>query len=124
MESLEVVENLNVGGDVITKGEFVGKNACTAWVNFDGTTTPPTIRDSFNVSDVVRTATGKFEIYFEKDMSIDEYVTLTSLQPANYSGHYDNDEQTIKMATIRVYNTSTTLINREHNNVVIFGGKN
>ncbi len=32
------------------------KNQCTAWVNFDGTTTPPTIRDSYNVSSVVRTS--------------------------------------------------------------------
>ncbi len=43
------------------------KAQCTAWVNFDGTTTPPTIRDSYNVSSVVRTATGKFRIYCNFD---------------------------------------------------------
>jgi len=76
---LEVVEgSLEVGGDVITNGEFKGKNACTAWVNFDGTTTPPTIRDSFNVSDVVRTATGRFKVYFETGMENQDYTMSSS----------------------------------------------
>lgn len=54
--------------DVIKANEYRVKNACTAWVNFDGTTTPPTIRDSYNVASVVRTATGNFDVYFEEPM--------------------------------------------------------
>ena len=54
--------------DEIKANEFKGKNACTAWVNFDGTTTPPTIRDSYNVSAVIRTGTGVFDVYFEEEM--------------------------------------------------------
>lgn len=54
--------------DVIKANEYQGKNACTALVNFDGTTTPPTIRDSYNVSKVIRIATGVYDIYFEKEM--------------------------------------------------------
>ena len=61
------------------KGITDSKQICTAWVNFDGTTTPPTIRDSFNVRDVVRTATGRYEVYFEEDMdNMNFSVTLTS----------------------------------------------
>ncbi len=37
---------------------------CKAWVNFDGTTTPPTIRASGNVSSVVRNATGDYTVNF------------------------------------------------------------
>ncbi len=48
--------------------------AARAWVNFDGTTTPPTIRASGNVSSVARNATGVFTI------------NLTTAMPnANYS---------------------------------------
>jgi hypothetical protein len=35
---------------------------CRAWVNFDGTTTPPSIRASFNVSGVTRSATGQYVV--------------------------------------------------------------
>jgi hypothetical protein len=48
--------------------------ACRAWVNFDGTTTPPTIRASGNVSSVTRNGTGDYT------------VNLTTAMPdANFS---------------------------------------
>ena len=62
-----LVEDTIKATDIIAD-EYHGKNACTAWVNFDGTTTPPTIRDSFNVSDVVRTAAGQYNVFFTEDM--------------------------------------------------------
>lgn len=73
METL-VVDDLAVNYE-ISAGTIQAKNAATAWVNFDGTTTPPTIRDSFNVSDVVRTATGRYDVYFK-----------TPMDDINYSG--------------------------------------
>ena len=73
MESSYVDGDLEISGDIVTDGEFVGKNACTAWVNFDGTTTPPTIRDSYNVKDVVRVSTGTYDIYFENEMDNTNY---------------------------------------------------
>lgn len=54
--------------------ETLARGACRAWVNFDGTTTPPTIRASFNVSSVVRNGTGDYTINF-----------VTALPDANYS---------------------------------------
>jgi hypothetical protein len=44
-----------------------------AWVNFDGTTTPASIRAAYNISSVTRTATGFYTIAF-----------LNSLADANY----------------------------------------
>jgi hypothetical protein len=47
---------------------------CRSWVNFNGTTTPPNIRGSANVSSVTRTGTGFF------------VVTMSTAMPdANYS---------------------------------------
>lgn len=76
-------------GSALTHGEmdanFIGladgthltasqkKKECSAWVNFDGTTTPPTIQDSFNVSDVVKVSDGVFEVVFETLMDNSNY---------------------------------------------------
>ena len=48
--------------------------ACRAWVNFDGTTNPPTIRASGNVSSVVKIITGGYTINF-----------ITPMQDVGYS---------------------------------------
>jgi len=48
--------------------------ACRAWVNFDGTTTPPTIRASGNVSSVARNSAGVFVVNL-----------MTALPDADYS---------------------------------------
>ena len=48
---------------------------CKAWVDFDGTTSPGTIRDSFNVGSVTKNATGDYTINF-----------TTSMANANYAG--------------------------------------
>ncbi len=47
--------------------------ACRAWVNFDGTITLPTIRDSRNVSSVTRNANGNYTVSF-----------IAAMQNANY----------------------------------------
>ena len=48
--------------------------ACRAWVNFDGTTTTPTIRASGNVSSVTENGTGDYTVNF-----------TTAMPDANYS---------------------------------------
>jgi hypothetical protein len=51
---------------------------CRAWVNFNGTTTPPTIRASGNVSSVTRNGTGDYTVNFTTAMPDANYsVTLT-----------------------------------------------
>ena len=52
--------------------------ACRAWVNADGSTTPPSIRGSENVSSVTRVATGKFTINFTTAMPDENYSAQVS----------------------------------------------
>ena len=125
--SENVMEDLEVAGDITTHGEFKGKNACTAWVNFDGTTTPPTIRDSFNVSDVVRTATGKYDVYFEEDMDNLGYSSTFGVEPfntasANHVAHPQFGGLTLNKITL--ITGAGTLYNEPTVNVHIMGGKN
>lgn len=54
-------------------GTEVGQLA-RAWVNFNGTTSPGTIRASFNVSSVTKNGTGDYTVNF-----------TTALPDANYS---------------------------------------
>lgn len=52
-----------------------GSQACKAWVNFNGTTSPPTVRASYNVSSVTKLSTGIYYVYFATAMSDDKYAT-------------------------------------------------
>jgi hypothetical protein len=63
--------NFNVSGSA-------PKYACRAWVNFDGTTGPGTIRASGNVSSVTRNATGDFTVNFATAMPDANFNTVFS----------------------------------------------
>ena len=129
-----VRDTIQAGNLVVTEDiacdNYTGKNACTAWVNFDGTTTPPTIRDSFNVSDVVRVSTGVFDIYFENEMKTLNCSSTFSQEAGGpaltlYSGQIkvvNNQKATVYS---KLTNASTTsLYNGPDMSVQIFGGKN
>ena len=105
------------------------KNQCTAWVNFDGTTTPPTIRDSYNVSSVVRTATGTYDVYFTTPMDNVNYIMSGAMKDGDYSTeawgvneNYNNTSNVNKIAIVSAYNS--TLYNFPKISAQIFGGKN
>jgi hypothetical protein len=51
---------------------------CRSWVNFNGTTTPPTIRASGNVSSVTRNAGGDYSVNFTTAMPDANYVAVVS----------------------------------------------
>ena len=109
--------------DVIKANEYQGKNACTGWVNFDGTTTPPTIRDSYNVSAVIRIATGVFDIYFKEEMDNTSYITNITPYPNRIAGTYSNTN-TVAKCTVDTRTQAGTNENNVTNNIQIFGGRN
>jgi len=52
---------------------------CRAWVNFNGTTSPGTIRASFNVTSVTKNATGDYTVNFTTAMPDTNYAVTTAL---------------------------------------------
>jgi hypothetical protein len=128
MDSTVIDGDLRVTGDVKTNGEFVGKNACTAWVNFDGTTTPPTIRDSYNVGSVIRTAAGFYDIYFEKHMYNPDYSIVGMNGDKDLYWNISNgaDRSIDKFSIVTGYSSPATAANANSTCVMvqIFGGKN
>jgi hypothetical protein len=54
-----------------------------AWVNFDGTTSPGTIRSSYNVSSVTKNGTGDYTVNFATAMADANYsVSGSSINPS------------------------------------------
>lgn len=99
------------------------KNQCTAWVNFDGTTTPPTIRDSYNVSSVVRTATGVYDIYFTTPMDNANY-SISSPMVSHSNAVCLNEGQSLNKCTVSYWQSGAYASNKANWEVNIFGGKN
>jgi len=56
-------------------GSVAAAYGCRAWVQFDGTTSPGTIRASGNISSVTRTATGNYTANFTNAMPDINYAT-------------------------------------------------
>lgn len=72
---------------------------CRAWVNFNGTATPPTVRASFNVSSVTRLSTGRYQLNF-----------TTGMPDVNYSlaGTSSLDGTFAVSGTVRILQTEQT----------------
>jgi len=115
--------------DEINSGS-TSKNQCTAWVNFDGTTTPPTIRDSFNVSDVVYIGNGIADVYFETSMDNINYSVSGSYEntsQANYSNtlsiqRLNSSKEKVRI-TLHDYNSYRDKAYWNDVSVQVFGGK-
>lgn len=112
--------------DIVKANEYRGKNACTAWVNFDGITTPPTIRDSYNVSSVVRTSTGNFDVYFSSTMDNSNYC-ISGIVDGTANSTIVNMEVCLyatNKVSIGIGSNTLGAVNSIYTNVQIFGGKN
>ena len=76
----------SVGSTQITNGSVTAaklgtneqKQIAKAWVNFNGTTSPGTIRSSYNVSSVTRNSTGLFTINFQNALTDANYSAVSS----------------------------------------------
>jgi hypothetical protein len=71
-----------VNGAVIASklGTNEQKQICKAWVNFNGTTSPGTIRSSYNVSSVTKNGTGDYTVNFTSAMADANYSVSCSIQ--------------------------------------------
>ena len=70
-----------VNGSVIASklGTNEQKQIAKAWVNFNGTTSPPTIRSSYNVSSITKHATGQYTVNFATQLSDANYSISASI---------------------------------------------
>lgn len=93
---------------------------CRAWVNFNGVTTA-TIRASFNVSSVTRTAMGRYTINLTNALS-------DSIYSANVSTSTDATAAPCSMVTqvssssltVSTNNSAGTAVDQQYINIAIF----
>ena len=143
MSTLTTTRVENSAGDGVdvaglAKIEDTGKNICTAWVVFDAKTTPPTIKDSFNISSVDRTADGKFTLNFGENMDNINYalsgdaIYLIGVTTKLYtlglpSGIPLSTSKKLTSVDVEIANVSSTtdrlLFNTEWASAIILGGK-
>ena len=83
--------------------------ACRAWVNFDGSTSPGTIRASGNVSSVTRSATGVFVVNLSTAMPDTDYAWSGSLK--GIGGN--NDGQVSENRDVSRTSSSIPIITRD-----------
>ncbi len=116
--------------------QFVGKpvhefskNQCTAWVSFNGITNPPQILDSYNVSDVVKTGTGIYDLFFTTPMDSTNYSVGGTSQNDNTDAQTHTMEPRVNTFTkdsigVRTGIHTGSAHNGSRVSVQIFGGKN
>ena len=120
-------------GNISISGKKFQANGVTtnalAWVNFNGTTSPGTIRSAYNVGSVTKNATGDYTLNFTAALSDANYV------PTCF-GNRGSTAQAPRMPTIRsdgtlptttafrfemVDTSSTGSVDMLYINVAIFG---
>lgn len=101
----------------------------TAWVNFDGTQNPPSIRASYNISSVVKNSNGVYTIEFETPMDNVNYVVAGVYDLKNITTSYvaSINVDTFTTNGFKAYawygsNGGPTDVSIM--NIVVFGGKN
>jgi hypothetical protein len=103
------------------------KQICKAWVNFNGTTSPGTIRSSYNVSSVTKNGTGDYTVNFATPMADANYsLNISTSRDGSPQGNIVNSPviETLGTSSCRVityaygsYNYGDHIIN----GVNIFG---
>jgi len=68
----------------------VASGTAKAWVNLNGTTSPGTIRSSFNVSSVTRVSTGVYTVNFSNALTDGNYATVILAKVTDTSTQANN----------------------------------
>ncbi len=88
----DAVTNSKIQNLAVTVGKLgtnEQKQICKAWVNFNGTTSPGTIRSSYNVSSVTKNGAGDYTVNFTTPLADGNYSACVSVAAANTNvGYY------------------------------------
>jgi hypothetical protein len=90
------------------------KQIAKAWVNFNGTTSPGTIRSSYNVSSVTKNGTGDYTVNFFATAMTDANYSVSQMTsfinaPGSYACLLSIFSQTSAQLRIQNPNTSSSL---------------
>jgi hypothetical protein len=93
-----------------------------AWVNFDGTTSPGTIRSSYNVSSVTKSGTGNYTVNFTTPMADVNYsVSGIVNDPSGIGVLCNQSKSTSSFFLVSAIVSSLTTFDPIHCSVQVFG---
>ena len=118
------LQNTGSGAPVVknSSGTEIGQ-FCKAWVNFNGTGTVA-IRDEFNVSSITDNGTGNYTVNFTNNMANTNYCAVTAASSgaqSNVDTWFNPIVYNVGSVQVAGQNASSNNIDRELNNVVVFG---
>ncbi len=109
------------GDAIITSDDTWIANQCAAWVTFRGNTSPPQIKDSFNVSSVSRTSTGYFVVNFTEPMDDVNLAVVGMSWDSNLQ--IDDTPTSGGFVKVRCKNENNSNVNPVYADIVVFGRK-
>lgn len=121
----ELGGGLTIGGDFVgtnitLNGEILADNACTSWINFNGST-PPVIADSYNVSSVTRSNTGIYIVNFAQSMLNTNYSCVVSSRTTLYQVSVAIID--VDSVQISIRNDAGTYVDTTEIFLHVFGGR-
>ena len=97
------------------------KQIAKAWVNFDGTTSPGTIRSSYNVSSITKNGTGDYTVNFTTAMADANYSWAAAHNFLSDNAVDCGGRQAPTTTTLRIKITNlTTYIDPQWANIIVF----
>jgi hypothetical protein len=109
------VTNIKKTGDTVSRDV---SGVAAAWVNFNGTGTV-VIRDSVNISSLIDTGTGVYNLSFSNDMAAANYVSHSSTNRSNvYGNPYAITTSNITLASYYAHGTTVYDVEYYHNSVL------
>jgi hypothetical protein len=123
---LGITDNFKLDSNkaLVTNQGSIPLNNVKAFVNFDGTTTPPTSSVAYNVSNIDRTATGRFLLDID-GLSNTNYAVIAFGGDSIFSTlivAHGGGVKTTTQYEVVTRNASNSLINADDLNVIILGG--
>jgi hypothetical protein len=110
-----------VNGSVTAEklGTTEQRQIAKAWVNFNGTTSPGTIRSQYNVSSVTKNGTGEYTVNFTTPMADANYSVL-KIDGFRGVGEVGNITSSSFYCVVRA-NITETLTDASLVNCIVFG---
>lgn len=96
------------------------QGSAKAWVNFNGTTSPGTIRSQYNVSSVTKNGTGDYTINFTTALTDANYSAVATAGTAGNDGAIVNPEAYATGSFRVIFRKSASLFDYTFCNVAIF----
>jgi hypothetical protein len=95
VSSSGIVSTADGSGILKVQSNGVTTNAL-AWVNFNGTTSPGTIRSSYNVSSITKNSTGNYTVNYTSSLS-DANYSLVGTSGGSVSGSTAASNSTLRI---------------------------